>query len=259
MPKSRLTPHDPQWDLIAVMTQVRSGALTPDQAEEWAKANGYGPFVPEVNDDFIAERYWPFALAMAWIATREAAALRLWGGYKTWGTRQYELDDRLAPARDALLTELRKGELVASGRPNWQGPHEAAPVIAWLDLHLVRYGSHDRFCREDGSVAYFDVVLDGRQIQAKWARPRPGETKVRQTVASEADAVRRLTQMMRESPNEPIPKAQLKLLFESISGRAFERAFSKAVTKADAPAWSASGRRPRRTRGLNLVRQSSHR
>jgi hypothetical protein len=150
MSKSWLTPHDPQWDLIAVMTQVRSGALTPDQAEEWAKANGYGPFVPEANDNFIAERYWPFALAMAWIATREeAAAVRLWGGYKTWGTRQYELDDRLAPARDLLLKELRKGELVASGRANWQGPHEAAPTIVWLDLHLVRYGSHDRFCRED--------------------------------------------------------------------------------------------------------------
>jgi hypothetical protein len=197
--------------------------------------------------EIVAERYWPFALAMAWIATREeAAAVRLWGGYKTWGTRQYELDDRLAPARDALLKELRKGELVASGRPNWQGPHEAAPTIVWLDLHLVRYGSHDRFCREDGSVAYFDVVLDGRQIQAKWARPRPGETKVRRTAASEADAVRRLTQMMRESPNAPISKAQLKLLFESVPGRAFERAFSKAVAEADAPAWSAPGPRPKR-------------
>jgi hypothetical protein len=57
------------------------GRMTPEQAEDWAKANGYGPLVPQTDDtasEFIAERYWPFALAMAWIATRDgAAAVRL--------------------------------------------------------------------------------------------------------------------------------------------------------------------------------------
>jgi len=250
MPKSWLTPEDPQWDLVAVTIQVRSGAMTPEEAEVWAKANGYGPLVPHTEDppsEYLAQRYWPFALAMAWIATLdEAAAVRLWAGYKTWGTRQFELDVKLAAARDTLLKELRKGEIVASGRPSWQGPREEVSVISWLDLRLVRYGSHDRFCREDGSAAYFDVVVDGRQTQAKWAKPKPGAAKVRRTAASEADAVRRLTETMRDSPDEPIPKAQLKELFDGVSARAFERAYSKAVAYANAPAWSASGRRRKR-------------
>jgi hypothetical protein len=145
-----------------------------------------------------------------------------------------------------LLKELRRGEMLASGRELWNGPLVEVPAISWRDLRLVRYGSHDRFCREDGSVGYFDVVVDGRQTQAKWAKPKPGAEKVRRTVANEADAVRRLTEIMRESPHEPVPKAQLKERFSGVSARGFERAYAKAVGNANAPAWSASGRRPER-------------
>src|ERR1017187_3085278 len=114
MSKSWLTPEDPQWELVAVITRVRSGAMTPEQAEDWAKAKGYDPFVPPTDNTasgFLAERYWPFALAMAWIATRdEAAAVRLWAEYKTWGARQFEIEVKFAEARDTLLKELRRGE-----------------------------------------------------------------------------------------------------------------------------------------------------
>jgi len=141
MSKNWLTPEDPQWDLGAVMTRVRSGAMTPARAEEWAKAKGHDPFVPPTDNtasEFLAERYWPFALAMAWIATRdEAAAVRLWAGYKTWGARQFEIEEKFWKARDSLLKELRRGEMLAHGRELWNGPLVEVPVISWRNLRLV--------------------------------------------------------------------------------------------------------------------------
>jgi hypothetical protein len=251
MAKNWLTREYPHWDLITIKAQVVSGAMTPDEAEDWARTSGRPPFVRQPDKDWvtqqIAERYWPFALAMAWIATQEGpAAVRLWLSYQAWGPLMFKLEVEFAKAREALLEELRTGKLMASGRPDWRGPHEEAPVIAWQDLHLIRYGGHDRFCRPDGSVAYYDVVVDSQYVSSKWPKLRPVDAKVRLIMANEAEAVRHLTEIMRENPDRPIPKAQLLDRIEGIARRSFERAYAKAVFAANAPAWSAPGRRPKR-------------
>jgi hypothetical protein len=147
----------------------------------------------EVSTKALKERYWPFALAMAWIPTREpSAAMHAWNSYMTWGAAQFTIEPKFVGAREELLTALRQGRVAASGRADLQRPRENIKVIQWLDLRLVRYGSYDRFCRDDGSVGYIDVVVDADQVRAIWPEPNPGQVEVRRTIATETDAKRQL-------------------------------------------------------------------
>jgi hypothetical protein len=235
-------------ELIGVVTRVKSGEMSPDQAEVWAKERGHSPFVPsseQLSTEALRDRYWPFALAMAWIATRQAPqAMHAWASYMTWGPAQFLSDAGLVGAREALLAGLRQGHITASGRSDLRRPLARIPVVDWLELHLVRYGGHDRFCRDDGSLAYFHVVVDAHEVRASWPDLRPGEANVLRTAASEAGAKQRLIALMREQPDDPTPKAKLRPRFLGVSDRAFDRIYLQAVAEANAPAWSAPGRRP---------------
>jgi hypothetical protein len=224
--------------------------MTPDEAEAWAKEHGYSPFVfrpsDEVSTKALKERYWPFALAMAWIPTREpSAAMHSWNSYMTWGAAQFAIQPMFVDAREELLAALRQGRVAASGRADLQRPRENIKAIDWLDLRLVRHGGHDRFCRDEVFVAYTDVVVDAGQARAIWPEPNPGQVKVRRTIATETDAKRQLIALILERPDAPIPKPKLKPDFPGLSERAFDRIYLEAVHEAKAPAWSAPGRRPK--------------
>jgi hypothetical protein len=236
--------------LVDVITKVKSGRMTPEEAEAWAEEHSYSPFVfrpsDEVSTKALKERYWSFALAMAWIPTREpSAAMHAWSSYMTWGAAQFTIAPQFVGARDELLAALRQGRVTASGRPDLQRQRVDIKAIEWLDLRLVRYGSHDRFYRDEAFVAYIDVVVDAEQVRAIWPALSPGQSKVRRTIANETDAKRKLIALISERPDSPIPKPELKPDFPGISDRAFDRIYSKAVTEARAPAWSAPGRRPK--------------
>lgn len=146
---------------------------------------------------------------------------------------------------EEFLAALRQGRVTASGRKDLQRQREDIKVIEWLDLRLVRYGGHDRFCREEAFVAYIDVVVDAEQVRAIWPELSPSQMKVRRTIAAETDAKRQLIALILERPDAPIPKPNLKPDFSGISERAFDRIYLEAVHEAKAPAWSAPGRRPK--------------
>jgi hypothetical protein len=246
--KIRLNSFDRQ--LVDVVAKVRSGQLTPAEAEAWAKEHGYFPFVfrpsDKVSTKALKESYWPFALVMAWIATREAsAAMGAWNSYMTWGATQFTIEPLFVDAREHLLAALREGRVVASGRAELQGARRKIGAIEWVDLRLVRYGGHDRFYRGEASVAYTDVVVNARQVRAIWPEPNPSQGKVLHTIAEETEAKRRLMTLMLERPDAPIPKPQLKPDFPGLSERGFDRIYSEAVAEAKAPAGSTPGRRPR--------------
>jgi hypothetical protein len=102
--------------LVDVITKVKSGDMTPDAAEAWAEEHGYSPFVFRPSDKVSAkalkETYWPFALAMAWIATQEAsAAMYAWNSYLIWGAAQFRVAPKFVEARDDLLADLAPGPL----------------------------------------------------------------------------------------------------------------------------------------------------
>jgi hypothetical protein len=246
--------------LIDIITKVRSGDMTPDAAEAWAQEHGYSPFVLRPSDEESAkalkETYWPFALAMAWIPTREAsAAMHAWNSYLIWGAAQFRVATKFAEARDDLLASLRQGRVAANGRSDLQRPREHTKPIEWLDLRLVRYGGQDRFCRDQASVAYTDVVVQAEEVRAIWPERSASQDGAVHTIAQETDAKRRLIALILEQTDAPIPKAKLRLRFEGISERAFHRIYSEAVIEAKAPAWSAPGRR-RRDPGQELATEA---
>jgi hypothetical protein len=131
--------------LVDVIAKVKSGTMTPAEAEAWANQNGYRQLVLRPNDKSstkaIKESHWPFALAMAWIPTREpSAAMHAWNSYMTWGAAQFAIQPKFVDAREELLAALRQGRVAASGRADLQRPRENIKAIAWLGLRLVRYG-----------------------------------------------------------------------------------------------------------------------
>jgi len=163
-----------------------------------------------------------------------------------WGAAQFTIAPQFVGAREELLTALRQGSVAASGRVDLQRQREDIKAIEWLDLRLVRYGSHDRFCRDEASVAYIDVRVDAEQVRAIWPALSPGQSKVRRTIAKETQAKRKLIGLILERPDVPIPKPQLRPDFPGLSERAFNKIFLEAVVEAMAPAWSAPGRRPKK-------------
>jgi len=59
-----LDPQSPDADVIRIMVQVHRGELTPDAAEDWAKANGRPPFVGAIgaSPNPMETSAWPFML-----------------------------------------------------------------------------------------------------------------------------------------------------------------------------------------------------
>jgi hypothetical protein len=63
-----------------------------------------------------------------------------------WGTEQFTVAPLFVGVREELLTASRQTVArICSGRV------KTSRVIDWLDLRLVRYGGHDRFCRDEVS------------------------------------------------------------------------------------------------------------
>jgi hypothetical protein len=74
-----------------------------------------------------------------------------------------------------------------------------------------------------------------------------GAEKVRTTIASENDCRLALVQLMKAQPDNPIAKSELRKQFPQVSARGWNRVYRAAATEANAPAWSAPGRRPRKS------------
>jgi hypothetical protein len=64
-------------DVIDIIQRVQRSQMTPDEAEEWARAHVHVSFVatPEtLSSNPIEAPYWPIPLTVAWIFAREQEA-----------------------------------------------------------------------------------------------------------------------------------------------------------------------------------------
>jgi hypothetical protein len=232
--------------LLELVRRVHKGLTTPAEADIRLAALGYATSAAqfhELVEEEIRRPFFPFSLAMAWVSAREEpAAAQLYCLYRTWGNSLFLTEPGLVRSRNELLTAARQGRVDIRGRTGPSASHLKIDSLECLGLRLVRCGNHDRFSRDDGSVAYYDVVVGAKEIRALWPKLRPVEEKKRFTMAAETAAFRRLVELMRQRPNQPSPKAELIKLF-NISERGLNRIFSLAAEEANTPAWLAPGRR----------------
>jgi len=74
-----------------------------------------------------------------------------------------------------------------------------------------------------------------------------GAKKVCTTIAAENDCRHALVQLMKAQPDIPIAKSELRKQFPQVPARGWNRAYRAAATEANGPAWSAPGRRPKKS------------
>lgn len=243
---SWLDPTLRQADTVQVMVQVHQGKLSPEAAEEWAKANGRPPFVPAIGSapNPMEKADWPFTLAAAWILTREPIqALKASMEYEFWG-RVLCRDSRKQQAQTDLWHQLRSGRAHATGVKAGSEERVAIRAVEWNDLTWMRFGTGDIISFRGGrSAVYQDVRIEARDIYRLRPVRKPSEVKAAATAAAETRCRQALVELMRADPGNPIPKETLKLKFPGVGGRGFERVFAEAAEEAPAPAWRAKGRR----------------
>ena len=244
-----LDPKRRQADAIRIMMQVHRGALTPEGAEEWAKANGRPPFVPAIGaaPNLMEKSAWPIPLAAAWILTREPVeALNAWQAYKVWG-RALCRDNRMYQAQTELWHQLSCGEAHATGVKPGTEERVAIPAVEWNDFTWMRIGDA-AIISFHGSrrPVYLDILVEARDIYALWPKPKPSAVKAAAATAEEGRCRAALVLRMRAAPTTPVPKSLFRGEFPQLRRRAFERAYAAAAEKANAPAWRAPGRRKKR-------------
>ncbi len=236
-----------------VLALVRHGELTPEQAEEWAKANGRAPFVSSIGAEPnpTEKSAWPFTLAAAWILTRDTdEAFKLWLSYKFWGRAlwQKEIGDEIEKkpwheAQTQLWRRLSCGQAHATGIKPGVSERVAIPAVEWTDLTWVRHGDNDFVSFRGGhSAVYQNVLIEAADMYRHWPPLKASEVKAAATAAAEIRCRAALVQKMRASPASRVPKKALRLEFPDVSERGFERAFAEAAEEANAPAWRAPGR-----------------
>jgi hypothetical protein len=167
-----------------------------------------------------------------------------------------------AAAEAAFLAMLRAGRLVAWGREGSPvAPLRRIPADAWASLRL----EHVAEGRASGhGVNLFGIhVAPAAALQpvapasvpkaptaAEPATMAPEHASVTGTIAAERRLEAWLVQKMRANRDNPPGKAVIRREAEAaghvVSARAFLRAYANAVKAADAPAWSAPGRKSKR-------------
>ncbi len=84
-------------------------------------------------------------------------------------------------------------------------------------------------------------------MRHRWRPETQAMKTVRERKAIERACLSALIERMRKSPNDPVPKKELKPQFRGVSARAFERLYSQAVQESGCLAWGKGGRRPSKT------------
>lgn len=92
-----------------------------------------------------------------------------------------------------------------------------------------------------------NVRVKRKDVLKRWPDPASVAIPVRSSGGAENRCRQWLVAMMKANPNNPRPKAIVRAdalaKFLGLSGRAFDRAWDKAIDEAAAPKWRASGRR----------------
>jgi hypothetical protein len=156
---------------------VNKGIWTIEQAEDWARENGY-EFSRKhdvTHFDPLTQIYWSMPMALAWIAWRDPDKVRrVWPDYRSWcrewepiivngkrvgaklvppsaGTAMADLfwsHDGLIPLLEtpvALRPKLESG-IISSTGINQKNEREIILPLQWCDLHFGYYHDEDDDC-----------------------------------------------------------------------------------------------------------------
>ena len=99
---------------------------------------------------------------------------------------------------------------------------------------------------------YYDVLIEAAGLRKVWdtlvdpAIPSAAETTSAAEKRFTAWLIRRIKSAPNNPPGKPAVRIEANTAGFNISGRAFIRAWAKAVQEANAPAWSSSGRKSKR-------------
>ena len=192
--------------------------------------------------------YWPIGLCIAWIMSADPdAAVELYARHRV-GMELTPVDG-WGEAQMKLVRELKAGHVEAWGNRSEGGERVAIGRQEWIDLRIVQRGPYDEVRRLDGSIAYRDVRIEAAAIRKACPPETPALKSARDKRARERVCLAALTQLMKEAPNDPVPKLEVKRRFPDVSKRAFDRLFTQAAGESGCVAWSKGGRRPRGTHG----------
>jgi hypothetical protein len=162
-----------------------------------------------------------------------------------------EDEARIKQAKDDLRDKLAEDLIAAQGRRvtthSEQQNHEEIPASVFLRRDREIIAETDTI-RVPDCIEWTDVQFRTADVLAIWPADRRQEAA--QTTAAETRMVRWLVAQMKAAPNAPIPKPEMRKRAEDaghvVSDRAFIRAWRIAVKDANAPAWSAPGRKSKR-------------
>jgi hypothetical protein len=235
--------------VILVIERVYGGEMTPEQAEQWANQHGLAPFVlpPHELNNLSGAGRWPILLALAVIVVNNIeAGISSWKAYKFWRPG-WQPQIEWIRAERGLLRALAAGKISAWGINPGTLERVLIPPHEWNDLTLQRLGQVGNVLfREEQSPRYVDVLLDAEKVCAYWKLGGARIQKARSTIDVETACKRELIRLMKTRPNHPESKSELRKKFPQVPVRGFNRAYSAAVQEANAPAWGAPGRRPKK-------------
>jgi hypothetical protein len=226
--------------------------MTPEQAEQWANRHALTPFVlpPHELNNLSGAGRWPILLALAVIVVNNIeAGISTWKAYKfpKFGPGREPQPEWIRSERD-LSRALAAGKISAWGINPGTWERVLIPPHEWNDLTPQRLGQVGNVLfREEQSPRYLDVLLDAEKVRAYWKLGRAGIQKARSTIHTETALKRELIRLMKAHPEHPVPKSELRKKFPQVPVRGFNRAYSDAVQEANAPAWGAPGRRPKKS------------
>lgn len=259
-----------------ILEKLYGGEVSLSQAEREAREHDLGPLTTEADPsvfDPMAEVFWTPLMAVAWITFRDVDRVR-------WATDEYRmqwtyfkphkkgpkttyeiiaysaanrrhLDTNIGANRkfemtvdeaiEVLTRALRDGRVEATGIRRDEGERKCIQPMHWTDLRLFEnresqdtVGSKNNHWRA--------VRLSQKTVISIWQPPKT-------TIAAERTCEKKLIELMKASPDKPIPKERMRQdHFPDLSKRSFERAYTKAVMESGATKWSASGRRSKNNR-----------
>jgi hypothetical protein len=197
---------------------VNQGAITPDEAEQFAKAAGIPPLAGQANPaawDFFRKPYWTLPMALAWILDRNDNAVNercddFWSSFYTWESTTPEVSNgrtcwRLQPGMPATVRKLvgskvryrsarhelwhalqQERKLEAIGTDLETGKRVVIPSYLWATLDYVVEGEAP-ICRSNSSKEQFtDVLVSSTVVRELWPEQ---QKKQAQTPAPSAVSV----------------------------------------------------------------------
>jgi hypothetical protein len=261
-----------------IISRLRRGKITPAEAETELKCREL-PSLIQIPDahkfDPRSKNFWTPLQAVAWIAFNDMEVVRrVSKDYRAKKTTLIEIGPRgakpprldkaeVAAPRTTSTLDLHvarrglPGDIIELAEQKLRSALQGKQIVATgiqngkcenIDAYLWE---HLRFFvdREDPEkvvyqrIRFEEVRLPSQLVMEIWQPPKA-------TVLDEIQCIEELTKMMKEFPDSPETKEEVRKRFPNMTDRSFESAWKEAVRRSGSHKWSARGRRPNNRRTL---------